>query len=119
MPTKFKGVREGSTRLTPVEIAQWGPDWAGMMETAEFLGSRGIMFKLISPSDEDTARGVDIMPELVLQDHRFRNHRVTFGLWVVVHQKPPNHKGAPPFRILDHRELAHEYRFTSTESESE
>jgi hypothetical protein len=119
MNTKFKGVREMSTRLRPVVSAQWGPDWEGMSETAEFLGSQGIMFEIKTPSAEDEARGVDIMPELILYDNRFRKHIVTFGLWVVVHSKPPNHRGAPPFRVVDHNVLAHEYIFTSTESESE
>lgn len=92
-------------RALPVGVTavQWGPDYIGMMCAAEVLGNAGLMFDVKSTTPEEEARGIDILPELVILDKRFRKHIVTPGLWVVLH---PGYRN---FRVVDKETLTEEY----------
>lgn len=95
-------------RLVPVDhevtAVQWGPDWDGMLLAAEHLGNMGMLFDIKFATPEDRRRGVDIYPELIILDDRFRSHTVTHGLWVVVHP------GYRQFRVLSTAELQAQYK---------
>jgi hypothetical protein len=104
-------VKEMSTRLVPVTAVRWGPDWDHMKAAAEYLGSQGIMFQLITATEDQVARGVDVMPELVLFDAHYRPHQVVFSQWVVLY---PGYRN---FRVVDNQTLHKEFRFLADESE--
>lgn len=97
-------------RLTPVAegitAVQWGPAWKRMLEAAEHLGEKGMLFDIKFTSPEDRRRGVEIYPELHILDSRYRLHVVTHGLWVVVHP------GYRQFRVLSTTELSSQYKET-------
>ncbi|AEV52028.1 hypothetical protein [Rhodococcus phage REQ1] len=98
----------GMKRLVPaveeITAVQWGPDWKSMLQTAEQLGERGMLFDIRFATEEARRRGVDIFPELHIMDTRFRTHVVTHGLWVVIYP------GYRQFRILSTEELDAQYK---------
>ena len=91
------------TKPVRAEAFRWGPGWDTMMDTAAELGKRGQMFELVFASEEDERRGVDILPEMVLLDYRYRKHVVTQDYWIVVHP------GTRNFRILTEEQVYAEY----------
>lgn len=66
-----------------VEVMPWGPTWGQMKLTAEWLGSRGVMFWFPSeaeyPLDHDFA-----LPELRMYSPRFDTVPVRIGDYIVV-----------------------------------
>jgi len=99
--------RELLTKMVPVVAERWGPSWEEMMSTAEKLGERGVMFEIKWVTPEQERRGVDILPELILYDYRYRKTTVTAGLWIVLHPGKSN------FRVLTNEQIEYEYRDVS------
>jgi hypothetical protein len=104
-------VKELSTRLTPVKAVRWGPDWDHMKAAAEYLGSQGIMFQLVSADEDQRSRGVDVMPELILFDAHYRPHQVVFSQWIVLY---PGYRN---FRVVDNQTLRAEFRYLAEEED--
>lgn len=90
-----------------VTAVQWGPSWAEMLSTAQYLGEQGYLFDIKFSGDVEKRKGANIYPELHLYDSHFRLHVITHRLWIVTYP------GIRQFRVLDAKDLREQYREAS------